>query len=150
MSGEFVRPVLTDVNRGFWDAVQEHRLQVQRCESCGQLRYPPAGRCALCLSADWSWREISGRGELLSYIVVHQRYNAAWAERVPYNVALVQLDEGPRMFSNVLPLDRADLEVGMRLRVAYDDEDGLTVPRFVIDDESTRPSVSALGEGAKR
>ncbi len=131
MSAEFVRPVITDVNRGFWDAVERGELQVQRCESCGELRYPPAERCPRCLSPEWRWQQVSGRGELLSYTVVHQRYHPAWADRVPYNVALVQLDEGPRMFSNVLPLSRTDLEVGMRLRVTFDDEDGQLLPRFV-------------------
>lgn len=130
---QFVRPVVTEVNRGFWNGVEQHRLQLQRCDDCAELRYPPAARCPRCLSAGSSWHEVSGRGELLSYVVVHQRYHPAWADRVPYNVALVQLDEGPRMFGNVLPLSRTDLEVGMRLRVAFDDEDGGTVPRFVPD-----------------
>lgn len=135
MNVAFVRPVLTEVNRGFWEAVERHRLQVQRCGECGELRYPPAARCPRCLSGGWRWREVSGHGELLSYVVVHQRYHPAWADRVPYNVVLVQLDEGPRMFSNVLPFARTDLTVGMRLRVVYDDEDGLTLPRFVPEEE---------------
>lgn len=141
MSADFVRPVITEVNRGFWDGVREGRLHVQRCGACAELRYPPASRCPRCLSPDWSWQEVSGRGELLSYIVIHQRYHAAWADRVPYNVALVQLDEGPRMVSNVLPLSRADLEVGMRLTVTFDDEDWQRVPRFVVDEPDHAESV---------
>nr|MDT0660958.1 OB-fold domain-containing protein [Micromonospora sp. DSM 115978] len=132
----FVRPELTDVNRGFWDGAARHRLAVQRCGGCGELRYPPARRCPRCLSGDWSWHDLSGRGEILSYIYVHQRYHPAWADRVPYNVVLVQLDEGPRMVSNVMPLSRADLDVGQRVRVVFADEDGLTVPRFEVDEET--------------
>lgn len=135
MTAEFVRPVLTEVNRGFWEGAQAGQLRVQRCEECGELRYPPAPRCPRCLSGGWSWHEVSGRGELLSYLVFHQRYHPAWAGRVPYNVVLVQLDEGPRMFSNVLPLSKTDLDVGMRVRVVFDDEDGLTVPRFVPEED---------------
>lgn len=132
-AAELVRPVRTEINDGFWAAAQKGRLVVQRCAECGELRYPPTGRCPRCLSAEWGWHEVSGRGELLSYVVVHQKYHAAWADRVPYNVVLVQLDEGPRMFSNVEPLFHLDLEVGMRVRAVFVDEDGLSVPRFVVE-----------------
>lgn len=95
MSRAFIKPVLTDVNRGFWEAAADGVLSVQRCDDCLELRYPPALRCPECLSANWSWQPLSGRGEVLSYIVIHQKYNAAWADRVPYNVAIIQLEEGP-------------------------------------------------------
>lgn len=135
MTSGFVRPERTDVNRGFWEGVDDGVLRVQRCGGCAELRYPPASRCPRCLSAEWSWQPVSGRGEVLSYVVIHQRYHAAWADRVPYNVALVQLDEGPRMISNVLPLSRPDVQVGMPVRVVFDDSDGVRVPRFVGADE---------------
>ncbi|TDE00667.1 Zn-ribbon domain-containing OB-fold protein [Jiangella asiatica] len=132
--GGFVRPVRTEVNRGFWEGVDDGVLRVQRCLGCGELRYPPASRCPRCLDAEWTWQPVSGRGEVLSYVVVHQRYHPAWSDRVPYNVVLVQLDEGPRLISNVLPLSGADLRVGMAVRVVFDDEDGVRVPRFVSTD----------------
>lgn len=136
MTAEFVRPVRTEVNGGFWDGVDDGELRVQRCDACGELRYPPAPRCPRCLDAGWSWQPLSGRGEVLSFVVVHQRYHPAWADRVPYNVAIVQLDEGPRLISNVLPLSTADVAVGQRVRVVFDDESGVQVPRFVPDGES--------------
>jgi len=134
----FIRPVITDVNRGFWDGAAQHRLTLQRCESCGEVRYPPAQRCPRCLAAEWSWQDVSGRGEILSFTYFHQKYHPAWADLVPYNVVLVQLDEGPRMISNVVPLSRSDLKVGLRVRVVFDDEDGLTVPRFEVDEEAAK------------
>jgi uncharacterized protein len=130
MTASFIKPELTEVNRGFWEACAHEMLAVQCCSGCRHLRYPPASRCPECLSAEWTWEPLSGRGEVLSYIVIHQKYNAAWADRVPYNVAIIQLDEGPRIISNVLPLSGADVEVGMRVRVIFEDEDGVTVPRF--------------------
>jgi uncharacterized OB-fold protein len=135
MSEGFVRPVRTNINRGFWEGAEEGELRVQRCVACAQLRYPPASHCPRCLSGEWAWQAVSGRGEVLSYIVIHQRYHPAWADRVPYNVAIVQLDEGPRMISNVLPLNRSDISVGMPVRVVFDNEDGVRVPRFVGADE---------------
>lgn len=134
----FVRPEITDVNRGFWDGAAARRLTLQCCDACGEVRYPPAQRCPRCLSTDWSWHDVSGRGEIFSFTYVHQKYHQAWADRVPYNVVLVQLDEGPRMVSNVVPLSRNDLKVGLRVRVVFDDEDGLTVPRFEVDEEAAK------------
>lgn len=134
MSGEFVKPVLSEVNRGFWEAADRGELAVQRCAECTELRYPTALRCPRCLSPEWAWIPLSGRGEVLSYVVVHQKYNAAWADRVPYNVCLVQLEEGPRMISNVVPLTDADVRVGMPVRVTFEHDDGVAIPRFELDD----------------
>jgi uncharacterized OB-fold protein len=132
----FIKPQLTDVNRGFWEAAADGVLAVQECDQ-GHLRYPPALRCPDCLSAGWSWQPLSGRGEVLSYIVIHQKYNAAWADRVPYNVALIQLAEGPRLVSNVVPLSRPDVEVGMSVQVVFEDEDGVPIPRFAPLEDNT-------------
>jgi len=74
MSTGFIKPDINDVNRGFWAGADDGVLSVQRCDSCGELRYPPALRCPGCLSAEWSWQPLSGRGEILSYIVIHQKY----------------------------------------------------------------------------
>jgi uncharacterized OB-fold protein len=130
MTTGFIKPELTDVNRGFWEAAAEGVLSVQKCEDCRELRYPPALRCPNCLSAKWTWQPLSGRGEVLSYVVIHQKYNAAWADRVPYNVAIIELEEGPRMISNMLPLSGGDVEVGMPVQVVFEDEDGVVIPRF--------------------
>lgn len=125
----YIKPVLTETNEGFWHGAADGVLQVQRCDN-DHLRYPPAARCPECLSAESTWQPLSGKGEVLSYIRIHQKYNAAWADRVPYNVALIQLDEGPRMISNVVPLSREDVEVGMPVQVVFEDEDGVVIPRF--------------------
>jgi uncharacterized OB-fold protein len=136
VSGDFIKPELNEINRGFWEAAERGELVVQRCESCSELRYPAASRCPVCLSAESSWQRVSGRGEVLSYIVIHQKYNAAWADRVPYNVSLIQLDEGPRMISNVVPLTDAQVRVGMPVRVTFEHDDGVAIPRFELDDRA--------------
>jgi uncharacterized OB-fold protein len=134
VSGNFIRPDLSEVNRGFWEAADEGALVLQRCDACAELRYPAAQRCPVCLSANWSWQQVSGRGEVLSYIVIHQKYNDAWADRVPYNVSLIQLEEGPRMVSNVVPLSGAPVWVGMPVRVVFERDDSVAIPRFELDD----------------
>ncbi len=123
------RPVLDDDNALFWLGCREHRLVVQRCGSCGTWRFPPRPRCASCQSADMSWEEVSGRGEVVSFTMCHPPVLPAYADRVPYNVIVVQLAEGPHVVSNLVD---GDPEVGMPVAVTFVDVDGeLTLPQFV-------------------
>jgi hypothetical protein len=133
---EPIVPTLTDANRPFWDGCAAGELRLQQCASCDLIRYPISATCPRCLSSDAEWRAMSGRGEVLSAIAFHRAYNPAWADRVPYNVALIQLEEGPRLISNVLPLDRLRVPAGTPVRVAFDPApDGLSIPRFEPADE---------------
>jgi hypothetical protein len=124
-------PELTAENRPFWDACREGRLAMQRCGACGHLRYPVSALCPRCLSEQAQWIDLSGAGEVMARLVFHQVYHKAFANDVPYNVVLVQLDEGPRMFSNVVGVPNERVQVGMRVRVTFDAvTPEITIPRF--------------------
>lgn len=126
-----VAPAITDLNRPFWEGCAAGELRLQQCGACHLVRYPVSETCPRCLSPDAEWRPMSGRGVVLSAIAFHRAYNPAWADRVPYNVALIQLDEGPRMFSNVVPLDRLRIPAGTAVRVVFmPTSGGVSVPRF--------------------
>lgn len=128
---EPIRPTITDLNRPFWEACRQGRLVAQRCAACGELRYPASSVCPSCLSGEAEWIELSGRGEIFSYVVVHRGYHPYWAERVPYNVALIELEEGLRMFSNIVGMPNDRLEVGQKVKVAFERRaEDLTVPVF--------------------
>lgn len=130
---EYAKPLpkLDDVNRPFWDACREGRLDLQKCGSCGHIRYPISHVCPECLSYETNWVTVSGKGEVFSYIVFHQVYNKAFAGDVPYNVAIVQLDEGPRMISNVTGVPNDAVNVGDRVEVTFDPvTDEISIPRF--------------------
>ena len=134
-SGTYDKPLpeLTEENRPFWDALRERStLTMQKCGACGHIRYPLARICPECLTPGGTWTPLSGRGAVLSRIVFHQVYNPAFAADVPYNVVLVQLDEGPRMFSNVVSVPNDEVVVGMRVRLHCDPvTPEVTIPRFV-------------------
>jgi len=132
-----IKPVISETNKPFWDGCREHKLMAQRCTSCQEWRYPVADVCPNCLSSGFEWRELSGRGELLSYIVIHRGYHPYWALRVPYNVAFIELDEGLRMFSNIIGTPNEALEVGQRVAVAFEQRDeDLVVPVFTVVDKT--------------
>lgn len=130
---DLIFPVVDDLNRPFWDGCAAGELRLQACLRCGLIRYPISDTCPRCLSHDADWRPLSGRGEIMSAVVFHRIYNQAWKDRVPYNVAMIQLAEGPRMLGNVLPLDERDLPAGTPVHVVFDASDGVVIPRWAPD-----------------
>ena len=74
----------------WWEALRRHELVVQRCAACGVWRHPPAPLCARCHATSCGWEPVGGRGRVFSYTWVHHATHPALAERVPYNVALVE------------------------------------------------------------
>jgi uncharacterized protein len=122
-----ILPELNDVNRGFWEATADGRLAVQKCGNCGELRYPISEVCPRCLSFDRRWETLSGRGTLYSWIVFHHPYHPAWRDKLPYTVALVELEEGPMLISNLVAGEPA---LGMPLQVIFEQAGDFAIPRF--------------------
>lgn len=125
------QPVVTDINRTFWDSIGQGELRLQRCISCGLLRYPIASICPNCLGRAAEWELLSGRGTVYSTVVFHQVYNQAFADEVPYNVAIVELEEGPRLMTNVIGVEPSTVRVGQPVRVVFTAVvDNATIPQF--------------------
>lgn len=124
-------PTIEDGNRPFWQAAQQGKLMLQQCGECGHIRYPINHVCPRCLSEQLDWVALSGRGTVYSSIVFHQVYHQAFALDVPYNVSLIQLEEGPRMFSNVVGIPPSDVKVGDAVTVTFDPvTPEVSIPRF--------------------
>src|SRR5437763_1939561 len=105
-------PTLREEHRPFSESSRNGRLTLQQSRSCGHLRYPISPYCPRCLSAEFAWTPVSGRGTVFSYIVIHQAYHPGFKADLPYNVALIQLEEGPRMYSNVVGVANDQVKVG--------------------------------------
>jgi uncharacterized protein len=126
-----IRPTINDVNRPFWDGCGRGQLLLQRCSHCARLRYPAAVVCPNCLAPEARWQPMSGRGQVFSFVIFHRAYHPAWEGKVPYTVALIELDEGPVMLSNVVGVDPAELAVGLPVAVAFETvDDSLAIPVF--------------------
>ena len=102
----------------FFAAAKERRLVVQRCTGCGALRFPPRELCSGCLATGAEWIEVSGRGEIFSFNVMHQIYHPAFAAEVPYAVVVVKLAEGPKMISNLVDCPPTGIVIGMPVRLS--------------------------------
>jgi uncharacterized protein len=112
-------PLRTRDNAPFLDGLREGRVLLQRCTACERLRYPAARHCPSCLSEQQQWVAVSGRGHVYSFIIVHQVYQAAFGDEVPYNVVVVQLDEGPRITSNVVGCTNDAIRIGLSVEPEF-------------------------------
>lgn len=125
-----VLPVPNELTAPYWDAAREHRLAIQRC-ACGRLAHPPVARCPACAGNDFSWPTMSGRATVYAFTVVHHSVHPVSAGATPYVVALVELDEGPRIVTNVRGCAPEDVRIGMRLEVVFEDlDESVTLPQF--------------------
>jgi len=117
--------------RPYWDAARDGRLLLRRCRACSEAHFYPRPFCPKCWSDDVEWIDASGRATLYTWSVVHQNDLPPFPSRVPYVAAIVDLEEGPRMMTNVIDCEFDDLSVGMALEVTFRPEtDDITVPVF--------------------
>ena len=117
----------------FWEGCAAQELRIQKCASCGVHRHVPAVICSECQSFDSTWDVSQGTGTVFSYIVVHHSVHPATRDSLPYNVAVVELDDcgGVRVTSNVVGCPNEELRVGMPVRVVWERvDDSLSMFRF--------------------
>jgi uncharacterized OB-fold protein len=125
-------PVPTPLTEPYWRAIAEGRLDFQRCPHCGHAWLPAREECPACLKDGPAWETSSGKGEIVSFVVYHVAYDPSFEGRLPYDVAVVRLDEGPRLVTNVVA-PRERLAVGGRVRLKVEREDGFALARFEPD-----------------
>lgn len=125
------KPVPLPTTQPYWDAAQRGELQFQRCGDCRTAFLYPRICCPACGSASLAWEKASGRASLYSYVINHLAA-PGFAEDVPHVIAIVQLEEGPRMLSNIMgvPPVPEKLPLDMPLALAFEDRSGQQVPVF--------------------
>ncbi|HEY3275491.1 MAG TPA: Zn-ribbon domain-containing OB-fold protein [Syntrophorhabdaceae bacterium] len=123
-------PHIHGETKAYWDAAKRHELVMRRCRCCNEYYFYPRDFCPSCFSFDVEWARVSGRGILYSFTVCH-RPAQGFEEGGPYNISLVELEEGVRMMSTVVGCADEDLKVGMALEVVFDDvTEEVTLPKF--------------------
>jgi len=124
-------PRPTKLSRPFWEGAKRHELLLLNCNACARIWFPPSSRCPNCLSTDVAWKPASGRGKVWSWIVMWQRYFPAFDADLPYNVAYVQLDEGPKLMTNLVGVAPEDIRCDMPVEVVFDDvTEEFSLPKF--------------------
>ncbi|MGZ3627661.1 MAG: Zn-ribbon domain-containing OB-fold protein [Ktedonobacteraceae bacterium] len=124
-------PVVTEENRPFWEGCQQGKLLLQLCSECHHYQFYPRLYCMKCSSDALHWVEATGRGVIYSFTIIYQNKSPEFVHDTPYNVAIVQLEEGPRLLSNIVDVDATELHVDLPVTVAFDRvTDTITLPRF--------------------
>ena len=124
-------PVLEGTTGEFYQYCKDHELRFQRCTACGTWRQVPRDMCAQCGSWEWEWVKSSGRGKLYTWTVVTFPMHPAFEDEVPYAVALIEMEEGPRIVSRIVDVAPEDLHMDMPLEVIFEEvTDEVTLPRF--------------------
>ncbi len=119
-----------DPRDAYWKSLDDGKLRFQRCAACGDTWLPPRTECPRCWSAEWVWEEASGEGRVVSWVVFHTAFHEAFKDRVPYNVAVVELKEGPRLVTNLIePVGQGDL-VDRRCALSIERDHDRALPRF--------------------
>ena len=123
-------PVPDAESEPYWKAAHEGRLTVQRCTECGACQLYPRWRCLRCLG-QVEWVDASGGGTVYSFTVIRQNFSRSFRHLIPYVVALVDLDEGPRLMSNLVDIDPDDVRIGMRVRARFEPvSEDASIPLF--------------------
>jgi uncharacterized protein len=128
-------PQINAVTRPFWDAAALGRLSMPRCRDCGAFTWPPRPACSECGSTELEWTDLSGRGSVYSFTVIRQVVGGpaakAFEPDIPYVVAWIDLDEGPRLVSNVVDCPIEAVTIGMAVEAVFEQaSDDIWLPQF--------------------
>jgi Predicted nucleic-acid-binding protein containing a Zn-ribbon len=131
MSKIIILPPITHETKPFWEYARKHELRIPRCMDCKRHFFPPSSFCPYCLSENIEWVKSSSRGKVKSWIIVQDTPNSKWGEKVPDNVVLVELDEGPRLISQLIGIDNNSIKGDMEVEVFFEDiTNEISLPKF--------------------
>jgi hypothetical protein len=135
---------------GYFEAAKQHRLVMKKCSACNLMRYPPGSGCPWCMSQEWTWQEVSGKGTIYSYEIIVHAIQPGFRAVAPYPVVVVELDEqrgvpteheGLRMVANLVdaqcnPEAEQNVAIGKRVRVVFQEVSAeFTLPQFMLSNE---------------
>lgn len=131
MSYDKPLPKLNTDNRPFWEGCRKHELTFQRCNNCGHVRWPPSDLCPQCHSTEINWLISKGTGRVYTFAVYHTAFHPGFAADVPYVVAVVALDEGPHLLTNIVDCQPDEVRCDMSVGVIWEAVDEtITLPKF--------------------
>ena len=124
-------PELQGNSKEFYEWCRRGDLRFQRCSDCQAWRHVPREMCAKCGSDEWKWVKSSGKGTVFTWTIAERAMHPAFVDAVPYAPVIIEMDEGVRLVSELIDCEPADLEVGMRVEVAFAKvSDEVTLPKF--------------------
>ena len=133
MSDDYAKaiPIPGPESLPFWEGTKNHQLMLQKCSDCDHHWFPPSTVCTGCGSRNIEWVASSGKGKVFSFVIFHKLYHKGWDGEIPYAVAIVELEEGARMLSNVIGIPVEEVKCDLSVEVVFEDATSeLTLPKF--------------------
>ena len=120
----------------FWAATREKAFKYQQCKACHTVIFYPRSHCTGCTHGELEWKQSSGNGTVYSFSIVRQSYHPFFRNQVPYVVAWIDMDEGPRILSNIVGLNESKqtVTIGQKVTLEWEEHDSLSIPLFVTVD----------------
>ncbi|MFQ5879983.1 MAG: Zn-ribbon domain-containing OB-fold protein [Dehalococcoidia bacterium] len=134
-------PIPSPEARPYWEGCRDHQLRLPYCPSCQRFFFYPRPFCPRCFGWEIEWRQASGRGRLYTFAIQYRAWHPAWRDDVPYVTAIVELEEGPRLFTVLVDVepDPAKIRCDMPVEVVFEDvSEEIALPKF-------RPTDQAAG-----
>jgi uncharacterized OB-fold protein len=125
-------PEIEPEAKPYWESLKEHAMKIQRCADCSRWIFAPRTICPGCMSSNLVWTPVSGRGTVYSTCNFHHGFTPGYTkEDLPYNLSIIELEEGARMMSNVIGVPTSEVKIGTPVEVVYDDvTDEITLAKF--------------------
>ena len=125
-------PPTTELTAPYWQAAQRGELMIQHCSSCGAWSFPPRAHCGMCGADGMPWEKVSGTGSIYTFTISHRPPHPVFAEQCPLVIAVVELEEGPRLMTNIVGCEPDELEIGQPVQVDFEpiDDSELKLPVF--------------------
>ncbi|MGC9103125.1 MAG: Zn-ribbon domain-containing OB-fold protein [Desulfurella sp.] len=123
-------PTPTADTKFFWEATQNKELKFQKCRNCGHVRWPASIACPECHSFDFEYVISKGIGKIYSFVVYNVAFHEAFKQNLPYVVAIIELEEGPHILSNVITNNPAELRCEMPVEVIWEEYENYNIPKF--------------------
>ena len=131
--GDYNKPLpkINEDSKEFWIGCKEHKLRFQKCKACGHVRWPPSMFCPMCLSKETQWIVAKGNGKVYTFVVYHMPYHPGFENEIPYVVADVELEEGPRLLTNIVGCRPDEVRCEMPVEVIWEDiTEEFSLPKF--------------------
>jgi len=124
-------PNINGDNKEFWVGCKDHELRFQKCKTCGHVRWPASFVCPICFSKETEWIVAGGKGKVYTFIVYHVAYHPGFESDLPYVVADVELEEGPRLVTNIVGCRPDEVKCEMPVEVTWQDiSEEFSLPKF--------------------
>lgn len=106
---------MSNISQPFWDGLKNGIFQLQQCDACHEFIFFPRAYCTACQHDQLTWKKVSGEGEVYSFTIARTPTDPRFIDDLPYAIALVTLQEGPRMVSNIIGCDVDEVTIGMKV-----------------------------------